>query len=491
MAVAEIARKSPFDSSFGTPERSGRNLKFEVIGITFFAFLAYLTKEKLEGDMQQGMAILLAIVFVFLMFKNIVYGILALILAIGLSPDSVGFNNMRYEDYLLPPLLIIWFVQHHGRRQELVTTNTFPVIKVYMVILTISTFQGYTLGKIHDPFLMTAFYVKYVEYFVLFWFIMNNIKSRDDFYLILIASFMTCVMVAYIAYTNRGAFIEESGRQFVRASGPEGETPNILGGYYMFHMMIAFSIIFAIKNYTYKLALIGFLLVVAVPMLFTYSRTSFASLLFGLIITSMFIDLRFFILLGVLAVFSPILIPMEYIPKDLLDRYATILQIFDTAGGEGSGVSSWDARIWGWYVYATGAWNEHPLLGRGMGSIGLGIDSTYVKKFVESGLLGLVAFIMILVRVLREGLELVKVTKDQIFRAFGIGYLGGFSGMIIHSIGVSSFSTIRTAEPFWVFSGILIAVRAMVKAENELEEEEGEDLEEISFVRSRPDLALN
>ena len=61
-----------------------------------------------------------------------------------------------------------------------------------------------------------------------------------------------------------------------RVSGPNGETANILGGYYVFCMAIATGLLFSIKQNRYKILLLIYLGVFMLwPLLQTLSRASF------------------------------------------------------------------------------------------------------------------------------------------------------------------------------------------------------------------------
>ncbi len=481
MAVTEVVRKSPFD--FGGENAPRRNVALEILGIAFLAAALVLVRFKLNEDLHIYVYSLVSLIYVILIFKNITYGTIIMVVAIGISPDSVGSNNVRYEDYLFPPLLIIWWFQRVARQESLKVSEVNKSIKLYMFIVAIATAKGIFMRTVYGDMLAYAFCGKYIEYFLMFWFVYNSVKSKEDIILILMAAFVTCAFVAYIAYAGRAARIEETGISFARASGPEGETPNILGGYYMMNIMLGFAILFSVKNYFNKLIMLAFLVAVAVPLLYTYSRTSFASLLIGLVVTSLFIDLRFFIVLIVLSVLAPLFFPIaSFVDESFVERYSSILDIF---GDSSEGPSSWKARVSGWGVFVWGTWNSYPIIGRGVGSVGLSIDGSYIKKFVETGLVGLISFIMILNRLGRVGLENIRMAKDDFLKSYCIGYLGAFSGMLVHAIGVSSFSTIRTAEPFWIFSGLMVASGFLIKKSKELEEEEEEDWKQLSFVNKK------
>lgn len=487
MAVADLGRRSPFDLG-AQPDSPARNVKAEIFGLIFFSGLMFLAREVLTDEAQMLAQILLVAVYLYLVFSNLVYGLCALMVAIGLSHEfsMFGLPNFRVEDLLLPPLMIVWWLRHNQRHDRLLKTEVFGAVRIYMFFITLSTLQGIAFNTIYGYHATIPYYFKYVQYFVLFWLVLNNIKNKEDLSIMLTVSLIVCAVVGYLSYQGRKATMAEGSPHLItRAFGPGDETPNVLGGYYMMHVMIAFAMMFVLRKMTYRLLLAVFLVGVVVPFLFTYSRTSFVSLILGLFVTMLFIDFRYAILLMVMAVLIPILFPINSledlgVDPTVVARYQTIMDIFNP---EEKKLSSWTDRMTGWYAYYTSTVYDNPLLGKGVGSIWLGVDSSYIQKFVESGLIGVITFGMILVRLYRVGLEVIRKSKDEVFKSFSIGYLGATTGLLVHAIGVSSFSTIRTAEIFWVLSGIQVAVHALAMREREVEEEEEQDLEEFSFSR--------
>jgi hypothetical protein len=45
-----------------------------------------------------------------------------------------------------------------------------------------------------------------------------------------------------------------------------------------------------------------------------------------------------------------------------------------------------------------------------------------------------------------------------------MGFIAGFIGLVVHSLGTNTFILVRIMEPFWFFAGI-IAVLPMIQAE--------------------------
>lgn len=482
MATAELVRKSPFDPPMEGARKEAVIVakKLFLIALLFLAVYLFFVQ---SGRLMAGPSLLMiALGVVVFSSIDIVVGLAFFVGAIGVSPDSVGANNIRLEDYILPFLVILCVIKGRACKGDETYEDLFFKIKLYMVVALIATIKGLLIGTVWTQLIALQFYLKYVEYFVILWLGANTLKKRSDFIVLIISSFLVCGGVAYLAYSGREAMLEsKSAYTYIRASGPQGETPNVMGGYYLIHIMMAFSLIFAVKNYLYKVVLIGFLVAVAVPLLYTYSRTSFSSVIVGIFVTCLFIDFRYLILVVLFVFCYQLLLPnvgsSVNVDATFIDRYSTIFEIF---GDDDDKPSSWTARLVGWYIFYMKAWYTDPFFGRGVGSVGLGIDSSFVKKFVESGFLGSFTFLLILARLGRIALEVVRKVKDSIYRGIAVGYLGILVGICVHAVGVSSFSTIRTAEPFFLFSGVMMGVHYQVfKGLREKQD----DLEEAKRIR--------
>lgn len=480
MAIAELARKNPFevDEDFA-PIKQGEILT-KVITIALVGFVAFYVRQiQDDNDYQLGL-IVLGVIFTILVFKDTIYGLVGIFFAIGVSPDSVGMNNVRLEDYLLPPILIIWFLKKKANGSPFGSSEIFSNVRFYLIVALIATIKGLVVNSIRVEMLALVFYLKYVEYFVMMYLAFDVLRKKEDYLIVILVSLVTCAFVAYISYQGRARIVEETARSYVRAKGPEGETPNVLGGYFLSHIMMAFALMFALRNYFFKIAIFGILMAIVVPLLYTYSRTTFVSMVVGLVITCVFIDFRFIFILGVLFVFQQLLIPstdgISQFDEHFVDRYSSIFNVF---GDDGDRPSSWRARVIGWYIFYSRTWSYDPLLGMGVGSIGLGIDSSYVKKFAESGIIGFIVFIMLLVRLGRLGYEVAKSKIDPFLRYLAIGYMGCLASISVHALGVCSFSTIRSAEPFWLFSGMMVSIHFIMREREELEYEEAKDRENL------------
>lgn len=489
MATAGIVRKSAldFDPSEAEEYSGKRRLIVELLIVAALGALAGVAHFYFDESLKLPVFAVVGAGFVYLSLKDVTYALCVFVFSVGMSPDTVlkstfGINNLRYEDLLIGPIFLLLFFQVKARGLPFVKTSVAPAVIKYMGIVMLATIIGVANRTVYVPTTAWIYYAKYVEYFTIAWIFMNACRSKEDMVKILLATLATSLIVAYVTFSHRESILmEKTTPNLVRATGPEGETANVLGGYFLAHLMLVIGVFFMTKNYLYKVLIFLIWLAVLVPFMYTFSRTSFGSLIFGLVLTMILVDYRYIILLLALSFFSPILFSVqpdifgtEY--EDLVKRYLSILDVF--SGGE---VSSFEARQMGWIYYLRRSWDVNPLLGGGMYSTTLGVDSSFVKKFSESGLLGVLTFSWLLIRMLRIGYEVARNAKNYIFKTYAVSYVGIISAMVMHAVGVTTFSTIRSAEPFFYFSGLMLAVHAMHKREEQIKEEEKDDEEVLNY----------
>ncbi len=103
------------------------------------------------------------------------------------------------------------------------------------------------------------------------------------------------------------------------------------------------------------------------------------------------------------------------------------------------------------------AWTKNPLLGLGYSSITLATDNDYLRALGEVGLLGFVAFLVLLVSIFVEIVIYLKrkfKTKDG---AMVIGYLGAMLGFLANAMFIDVFEASKVAIYFWILTGLFIA----------------------------------
>jgi O-antigen ligase len=74
---------------------------------------------------------------------------------------------------------------------------------------------------------------------------------------------------------------------------------------------------------------------------------------------------------------------------------------------------------------------------------------------VETGILGLAAFIYLLVSVFKLARSNLKRLKIPEHKGLVLGFMAGYIGLLIHAIGANTFIIVRIMEPFWLLAGIV------------------------------------
>jgi len=86
------------------------------------------------------------------------------------------------------------------------------------------------------------------------------------------------------------------------------------------------------------------------------------------------------------------------------------------------------------------------------------LDSQFARIILESGLLGLAAWILVLLCCFLIGRRLHRVATDPFHKAVAAGYLVGLAALMVHALATITFYIVRIMEPFWLFTGVVVSL---------------------------------
>jgi len=210
--------------------------------------------------------------------------------------------------------------------------------------------------------------------------------------------------------------------------------------------------------------------------LFTLSRASYLGFIPGLAVVLLLNHQRV-VSYTLLALFLTVLIFPNVFPQVIRDRVSFTFTQAPTAGqvtvlGQRLDTST-SARLRS-FQEALEAFYQEPLFGYGVTGWSF-IDAQYFRTLIETGLVGLMAFIFLLYRLFRLGLDRFRYSNEDPFsRGLAIGFLGGFVCLLFHAIGSNTFIIVRIMQPFWLVTGLVFMLRLV--ATEELPEEKAEPL---------------
>ena len=391
------------------------------------------------------------------------FGIYVVTFAMLLSPEFAAGGGgiaegrtiiVRSEDFVLIVIGLAWLAKTAVNKELGLVAKTplnRPIV-LYIAVNVFATLLGYLWGSVNSS--AGFFYVlKYVEYFVVYYMVVNNVQDRDHARRLVIAAFLTAAIVSVV-----GAAQIPSGE---RVSAPfEGEVgePNTFGGYLLLMMAIAGGI--ALETYRLRLRVVclGLVALMALPFTFTLSRASYVGVPPALLVLAWFTRQRRFMvgIVLLLLVCSPIL--AVALPTSVTKR---VLYTFEPERGQATvhlGRVGLDPSTSARLISVQGAiqgWLKRPLFGYGVTGFGF-MDAQYARVLVETGAVGLAAFAWLVCTVLRSSASAFRTLSAPEDRGLALGFLAGTVGLLAHAIGSNTFIIVRIMEPFWFFAGIVL-----------------------------------
>ncbi|MFB3143609.1 MAG: O-antigen ligase family protein [Candidatus Methylomirabilales bacterium] len=361
--------------------------------------------------------------------------------------------TFRLDDVLIVIIGFAWVakVALHKELGLFLKTPLNRPIAAYSFVIFFATGLGMITGNV-NVLGGTLFVLKLIEYFVIYFMVVNNLRERKQFERFLLALLATAAISSFI-----GILQIPSG---LRVSAPfEGSTgePNTFGGYLVLMLAVAAGLYLTSESLKRKYVVASLAVLIFIPLLFTLSRASYLALVplaGGLLAFSQ----RKLLIASALAlglVLTPFLLP-----KAVADRVLyTFTQPFHPAQTEIRGVrldTSTSARLRSWKE-AVSDFPEHPVFGYGVTGYRF-LDAQYPRVLLETGAVGLLAFLFLQLSLFREARDILRRTQDPLFKGVALGFLVGFIGMVGHCLGANTFTIVRIMEPFWFLTAMVMMI---------------------------------
>jgi O-antigen ligase len=195
------------------------------------------------------------------------------------------------------------------------------------------------------------------------------------------------------------------------------------------------------------------LLVVAITLAFTYTRTAWIAALVGLFVVG-FLDNRIFAIgLVLIALSVPFLIPSITERFDDLDEATT-------ASGQVGNSLAWRIDTWRTSLGEI----ENPVSGLGLRTAdtltedGKLPHNDLVRMYVELGLLGLFAYLWLLQRLFVTASRGLRVAHEGLSRGVAVGFFGALIAFVV----VSLVSNVMSQLVLWWYFGTMAVLAAAV-----------------------------
>ena len=367
--------------------------------------------------------------------------------------------TIRSEDMLLVVMSFAWVVRMAVHKELGLVRETVlnRPIGYYVAICFFSTAMGLLLGFV-DGATGFFFVLKYIEYFVVYFMVANNIHAKEQIKRCTAALLITAAIVCFVAIAQ----IPSGQRVTAPFEGEVGE-PNTLGGYLLLIGGVVGGIATQTRNRTQRWTMAGMLVLMCIPFFATLSRGSYLALPFVYFTFVVFERRRRLTMIAAFILVAGM--GAAAIPQNVKDRVLYTFNQKYSGGHQRTSIgdvqldTSTSARIASWRGAVTDVLDS-PVWGFGVTGY-LFLDSQYPRVLAETGIVGLALFGLLIAAVFREAVALYHQTAVPLFRGLALGLIAGLVGLLVHAIGANTFIIVRIMEPFWLLVGLVVSARKL------------------------------
>lgn len=456
------------ERGIGRGEVAEGRLEVPVFAALMLASAAILVAQHLVLENQSLTLALTVSMLVFgVTVARVEFGVYVLLVAMLLSPEiDVGNTlsgernlNIRYDDILIIVIFMGVMVKlaFEGRlklwQPSLINLGILAYYSVCLVSTTMAVHRG--LGAFDER---SAFFImlKMLEFYLLFFLAGHATLDLGGMQKQLTILFAVAVVVSLYGIYSIGS-VDRVSAPFEKG----GTEPNTLGGYLVIVMCLAVALATQAPRVWQK---VPFLLVTGValwPFLYTLSRASYTALAVGLVvIAGMSRNALLILLLVTAGLASPLLMPGA-----VKDR---VMGTFQTEEAGGYRIAETEIsvdkstaerlEVWRKVRYILGLHPIFALLGGGVSWESV-LDSQYARVILETGLLGLLAFLFLQLSILKTTREAYRWTEDWVSRGVALAVFAVTLALMVHSIGTISFLIVRIMEPYWFLAALSVNIR--------------------------------
>lgn len=427
-------------------------------------------------------AILVLLLALFSLDKLILVVVFLTPLAINLQGIEGGFGlSLPTEPIIFGIMMIFIFKQLHSN------TLDAKLLKHPITIAIIINLVWIFITSITSdiPIVSFKFLISRLWFVIAFYFLgtqlfkkFGNIKIFIWLYII---SFS--IIILYTLYNHALVNFDEQIANYIMS--PFYNDHTVYGA--MLAMFLPFLIFFSLnKKYSgsIKFAAFLFFILFVVALIFSYTRAAWVSLAVALMaFVLLLFRIRFrtvmivFLSLCAIAITyqTEIVMKLEKNRQDAsqdFDKHIESISNISTDASNLERINRWNAAfrmfeerpIFGWgpgtysFEYAPFQHaHEKTIISTNMGDKG-NAHSEYIGPLCESGVLGALTFLAIIVCMLSTGFRLYYYVKDKETKYIVLVTLLGFITYIVHG-GLNNFlDTDKASVPFWGFVAILVAI---------------------------------
>lgn len=399
---------------------------------------------------------------------------------------------IRAEDFLILLTSFVFLGYFFSRKKRTLPPLAFQII-IYLSVGLISAISAILITKNVTPLIVILHFFRRIEYMLVFFFVyyvgINGWLTRRFLLELVLLPAIGVFFYGLAQIYLQAPVISTMNTEFAKGMAlvlqPGVQLSSTFAGHYdlaiylaMILGFLAALLVFVKNRLAWGSFLLGF---VALMWLFTQAGSRIA--IFGLFFSvGLVCFLRRKFALG--ALLLSIIIASIFTSPNLLRRINNIIRVFESksqsfviahpifaADDFGAVLAetalrpiqqdvSTSIRFDVEWPRAMRSLYKNPFLGTGYSSISLATDNEYLRALGETGLLGFISFISILIA-LGRGLEAryqkAKTNLDKILTLSGLAV---FSVFLISALFLDVFEASKIAILFWAFTGIAMSTKS-------------------------------
>jgi len=418
------------------------------------------------------------------------YFVAALLIFIPLYPKFPLFTlpftyvSIRIEDFLIAIACLISLLYFLRHRRSFRLPPLTSQITIFFAIGLVSSLSAVLITQNVSPPLVLLHFVRRLEYLSLFFvFYLYGSFGRSYrrfttqlLFLPAFGVFLYGLAQIYLKAPVISTMNEEFSKGLALTLQPGVQLSSTFSGHYDLAIYLTFivSLFAALVMLVKDKAKQGLYLLLLLPFIWLFSQAGSRMGLVGLITAVAFITYLtrrywvgfiFFILIGVGVISSPYLLGrfqniLNIFP---LTRQSSITSIVALAEEETLRPIQQDRstsiRFDVEWPRALRSFYKNPLLGTGYSSLDLATDNDYLRTLGETGLLGLLAFLSLLVSLFILLLRHHQRAKDFWDKLITTASLGVFASMTSIALFIDVFEASKIALLFWSIMGLALSTK--------------------------------
>jgi hypothetical protein len=377
---------------------------------------------------------------------------------------------VRVEDFLIGLAVIFLLISLKKNRFRTLPPMTYQIL-VYLAVGLLATISAILITKNVDPLLSVLHFLRRLEYmslFFVFYYLGSVSKKNRRFFLELlllpaIGVFLYGLAQIYLKAPVISTMNAEYSKGVALTLQPGVQLSSTFSGHYDLAIYLSFviSILFALAVHIKAKHKLGAIYLFILPLIWLFSKAGSRMGLLGLLASISVISLvrkKIFLgfilafLIGVSVLFSP----------HLVGRFSSFVKVFaaEEVLRPIQQDRSTSIRIDVEWPRALRSFYKNPFLGTGYSSLGLATDNDYLRSIGETGMLGFLSFISILIALAKSIWKLKEKSTGLVDNTLAIASIGVFTAMTLVALFIDTFEASKIAIMFWSIMGLSLSTKS-------------------------------